>query len=533
MKKTIIVLCMILAAGLIFAGGGSQGTRAVADDPSAKYTFSFATLNWGQIHGTEFNTDDVSMHLRNKFNFEWDVIQNTWTDWVTNPRIWINSMDMPDMVWTDFSYADYSTFLEQDLIKRFPAGWKEKYPSLAKVFIESGLGPELEKRLPGEQAVIPNIASMNFRQTSPRLATHASIWFRKDWATALGMPIKDHYTLKEFTGMVEKFNAEGMSLPGVTRGRTDPWNLSASSLPGAYIISQWPYANGFYKNDSGRYAWGPDDPRTFELLTYMKEAVSRGVISPNFASYKNEEEHGYFYTGQAFAMYGHGWIEYASRYRNEFQAATGLDPFECLHQTVLTDENGYYQQIEQPNYWSCIYFNPKMSDAKFARLLSLLDYIASPEGQSYIRMGFEGKDYIRNGSQITITRPRDENGNFRDIHAMYPVNGILSHITIVLDDFASMSPAIPQRYFESVYAMYATKQRIGVDTGTVRALDYDMTFFNGPNFLRRPTTTTVNQDFVRIAMMDGDLRTNYNNWIRDMRPVVDPVLAELNAAFGR
>jgi hypothetical protein len=34
-------------------------------------------------------------------------------------------------------------------------------------------------------------------------------------------------------------------------------------------------------------------------------------------------------------------------------------------------------------------------------------------------------------------------------------------------------------------------------------------------------------------MMDGDLRTNYNNWLKEMHAVVDPVLAELNAAFGK
>ena len=535
MKKTVILfLAVVLAIGMVFAGGGGQQSSGAGgqDDLSRHEKFTFATLNWGQIHGTEFNTDDVSQHLRKKFNFEWDVIQMTWADWIDRPRIWINSMDMPDLIWTDFNFNDYKNYAEQGLIKRFPSGWKQRYPNLAKVFNESMLGPELEKRVQGEQAIIPNIASMMFKQTSPRLAHHMSIWFRKDWAQALGMPIKDHYTLKEFTAMVEKFNAQGSSLRGVTPGRTGPWNLSTDRL-GVFLETQFVYALSFYKNDSGRYVWGPDDPQVFELVRYMKEAIDKGIVSPNFASYRNQEEDVLFYNGQAFAMYSHGWIEYAARFRNEFQAATGLDPFDCLHQAVLTDDKGLYQQVEQLNFWSCIYFNPKMSDAKFSRLLSLLDYIASPEGQDYIRLGFEGKDYTRNGNVINITRPRDSSGNFQDIMAMYPVTGILSHITIVLDDFANRSPAIPQRYFESVLNMFATKQRIGVDTGTVRAYDFDYFFFDGPNKIKFPSATNIMADIVRVAMMSGDLRTNYNNWLREMRPVVDPVLAELNTAFGR
>jgi len=79
--------------------------------------------------------------------------------------------------------------------------------------------------------------------------------------------------------------------------------------------------------------------------------------------------------------------------------------------------------------------------------------------------------------------------------------------------------------------MFATKKKIGVDTGTVTAVDFDLFFFDGPAYLRFPQN--ISSEMVRVAMEPGDLRTNYNNWLREMRPLVDPVLAELNAAFGR
>jgi putative aldouronate transport system substrate-binding protein len=127
MKKKAIFLSVFLIAALLpaalFAGGGRQGAAEASsvDDLSVPYKFSFAMLNWGQLHGMDFNNDDVAQYFRKKFNFEWDVIQTTWADWEERPRIWINSMDMPDLVFDNFNYNDYRNWVDQDLLKRLPA----------------------------------------------------------------------------------------------------------------------------------------------------------------------------------------------------------------------------------------------------------------------------------------------------------------------------------------------------------------------------------------------------------------------------
>jgi hypothetical protein len=79
--------------------------------------------------------------------------------------------------------------------------------------------------------------------------------------------------------------------------------------------------------------------------------------------------------------------------------------------------------------------------------------------------------------------------------------------------------------------MYAAKERLGNKTGSTKHTDFDLFFFDGPNYRR--FNIDVGAEIVRVCLEPGDLRTNYNNWLRDMRPVVDPVLQELNAAFRR
>jgi putative aldouronate transport system substrate-binding protein len=523
---------MLLAlAGVLLAGGCSgkkQAPTAGGDDLSQRYTFSIGILNPGNMVGTDFNSDDVAQHFRNRFNFTWDVSQYGWDQYGQIEKIWINTMDMPDVVFCPFGFNDYKNWTEQGLVKQFPAGWKDQYPNLAVVFERSTLGPELERRF-GNIAYFPS--TLGEMPTKPRLVMHHSIVFRKDWARALGFEIKNQYTLQEFTAMIERFMAEGSSLPGVVQGRTDTWNLSAVRVVAAFLNSQWIYATQFYKNDEGRYVWGPDNPRTFELTEQMKNAIGRGIVSRNFASFQGEEQDALFATGQAFAIYNGAHIQLMNRYFNQFREATGLDPYDCLQQAVLTDPDGRLQEMESLNYWCGLYFNPDMSDAKFARLLSILDAVASPEGQNLVRWGFEGKDYTVDGGTMTVTRSKDANGNFMSIESLYPGAGVFSYVPMNGGGLDFIDPANPPGIVNSVKTMYAVKQSLGVDTGTVRPYNFETAFFDGPSFIR--FNINAGAELIRIAGMPGDLRTNYDNWLRNVRPVVDPVLAELNAAFGK
>jgi putative aldouronate transport system substrate-binding protein len=482
------------------------------------------------MHGTDFISDELAQYFQKKFNFEWDVIPTTFADWGEKARIWITAGDMPDMIWADLNQNDYKNWVAQDLLKRLPDNWKQKYPNLVKAYDASPIGPYLEGQVGGTTAVIPNPIFFN-KPTSPKLASHGSLFFRKDWAKALGFEIKDTYTLGEVNAMVEKFMAEGSSLPGVTQGRVDTWNLDTNDVVGAYLTSQWADANGFYKDATGKYVWGPDDPKTFELVKGMKDAINRGIVSRNFASFRNDEETQLFYTGQAFATMASGYAEFVYKDYNRFQDTLGLDPFEHIQQAVLIDADGYVQGYDSLNYWSCYYFSPELTDAKMERILTIMNYVASDEGQDIVRLGFEGKDYTRDGNTVTINRPLDANGNFISLYEMYPGSGIYSHMAVCADDFVARNPAIPERYHNTVRTMYATKQRLGVDSGVMKDFNFELTFFDGPNKVK--FNTDVGGELVRVCLMDGDLKTNYDNWLRDMRPVVDPVLKELNDAFGK
>jgi hypothetical protein len=114
--------------------------------------------------------------------------------------------------------------------------------------------------------------------------------------------------------------------------------------------------------------------------------------------------------------------------------------------------------------------------------------------------------------------------------ALYPYTRLWYHPPITYDDFAGVNPAIPRAYHDVANTMWANKQKYGNDTGTMHNPNIELQYFNGPNYLKRDTNM-VGDGILGVIAQRGDLRTNYDNWVKSMRPVVDPILKELNDAL--
>ena len=98
-----------------------------------------------KFSGTFFDADnswkdnDMYKLVADKFNIDMDFVAISWSDWVEKQRIWINSGDMPDVLFWDFNYSDYLNFSDQGLIRELPEGWEEKYSNLYSTVKQSGI----------------------------------------------------------------------------------------------------------------------------------------------------------------------------------------------------------------------------------------------------------------------------------------------------------------------------------------------------------------------------------------------------------
>ncbi|MCZ4151259.1 ABC transporter substrate-binding protein, partial [Escherichia coli] len=128
---------------------------------------------------------------------------------------------------------------------------------------------------------------------------------------------------------------------------------------------------------------------------------------------------------------------------------------------------GKYRNLEQANFWSALVFNPDISDEKFERIMDLLDYSTSKEGQMLINMGFEGTDwkYDENNELVSLL---PEGTTLED---KYPAR--FEGLYLLGDDFSVINPAIKKDYRDRAVKLFQEKAELGSKSNSLAAYDWD------------------------------------------------------------
>ena len=141
-----VLMCILILFGMTACGGGDKevtkdttlkatsqtgGETTAADKFAKRIKFSATSINLPE--NVDFMSDDIYKTFDKKFNFEYELINITWETWAEKNRIWISSGDMPDMVFWDFNLKDYTSYVDQGLVKALPKDYADKYPNLGTV----------------------------------------------------------------------------------------------------------------------------------------------------------------------------------------------------------------------------------------------------------------------------------------------------------------------------------------------------------------------------------------------------------------
>ncbi len=493
-------------------------------DYSEPMTISYAAV--AMVEGVDYNADDLSKHFQEKFNITWEPIALTWDNWSDKTRIWINSNDMPDFVMWDFNYGDYINYSEQGLIRQLPDGWKERWPNMAKVYENTGIGEALEEKL-GAAYMIPRV--IYFDKPTDPLVSHTNLWIRQDWARDVGFEVKDKYSpseIIEYARLLKEADPVG-------NGKTLPIDMSPDNLATVFLTPYNVNNSGFYKGGDGKYHWGAADESTLEGLKLYSQAYREGLINQDFFALKNNEEVSHYESGISGVIYQQGFGRSMKLTSERYATNSGGDPKTDIHMAYLVDDEGHFRAKENTNFWTASIFSPNMEEAKFERLMDLLEYSASEEGQNLIRMGFEGKEWERDADgNITITREKNEDGNFINLDTIYPsLNPLYNNLSILPDDFGLHDPGLDKDIVEIVDARFAGKQKDGCDAGTVEPIDWDLYFFTSPSFEK--TKYSYGEEYAKLIVMDGDIEANWRAWVEEKMPQVSIVLDEINEQLAK
>ena len=522
-KKAVSALCLA-AMALSFASCGSatSGSSQAASssgsfqgDYSETRTISLAVLD--NVTDEQWE-NDFHKFFKEKFNIAWDYNYVEWGSWDEKLRVWINSDDLPDVSIWNYNYTDFENYVNQGLLYEFPDDWKERWPNAAKAYEASPLNQELEERFGGTYVMLRPIYVYN-AQTDPVVNQIGVVGLRKDWAEAVGFELKDSYTVQETLEYARLVKEQD---PGNLGDQLIPLCLDPNNAMTHFVSSQCNHARtetAIYKNDEGVYTWGPAEEEVLEALKVYQQAYREGLLDPEFYLLNDDDKDKFYINGTA-AMYQMGGVaEFRQTCDTEMDKNLGLDSDEVVHTGIVNGDDGkYHNVVLGANYWSSLIFSPNISDENFERIMDLIDWTCTEEGQNVCNMGLEGVDWeYQDGEAVSLL------GEDTNVYDKYGAR--IESLYILEDDFAVNNPSIKEEYRTRMNDLAQLK--LDNAQGEYDDFDWDLEFYSSK--AKDQAQLDYAAEYANLIVQEGDLETNWRNWVDEKMVLIQPYLDELNS----
>ena len=545
MKRFFGIFLVLFAIGsFAYAGGGGQqrgssytpidfpGDWKPTHDYSNHVTITLANVQ--TIDGYDYSRGDpFASWWADAFNMTLEVTSLTFDNWSEMLRIWAASRDLPDVSIFNYiqgTHADAAGWVEQGLIKRLPNNWRNRWPNVARVFGVTTLGPQTE-RIFGGTYFLPR---SRFEVNLPHhpLPDHVSFFFRKDWAEAVGFPVKDVYTTSE---VIQYGNLIRQHDPGNLGARLLPISSRPNWAMRLFILSNFAHFDTFYRDNNGVWQWGPASERTLFGLRLWYQAFASGALNPDFFLLRDLEDYDQFrIAGISGGYYGEATSNhiYVNR-RLSFEPNVGLDADVAVGVATVVGEDGYYHLVDLINYWGAHMFNPDISNEKLDRWMDMLDFGSTDAGYHLQNLGFEGIDWRRGpgGELINLLPPGQAVGS---AVGKYPsITGNTMAGLKQGDDLSFDHPVRPLADRQDSWRLYQDRARLSTPQ-TLVEMDWDLFTFDSPN--RRRANLDFQVEFANLvtsASSEAHLETLWRQWIASQMPIIQPVLNELNTQLRR
>lgn len=553
-KLTALLLCLALVLSLAACGGNNESSTSSkteesssesssAEDSSALEESGTSTEGGDWFEGKDFSEkmtitlasvqiedgydytagDDWVKSWTDRFNVEWDIIPLTWDNWAERLRIWINSDDMPEMAVWNYVNGEAANYASQGLVKQLPDGWKDKYPNLAKANSDCPMSEMAEENFGGDFYLFRPIYSNN--RPTEKLATHMSLFLRKDWAEAADVEISRVMKVSEIMDYLAKVKEKN---PGNVSGDFYPLVTTSGNL--AQFVGAYNYHGSslpFYLGEDGQYHWNAADPETLEALKVLNKAYTDGLLHPEFYTFQEPDDHGTFYTtGTSAATIAGGMVSTLAEFEQHMRADLGVEFLDVAEIVTIADEDGNFHGTPLTNFWGANIFSPHIDDAKLDRILSMLDYSCTDEGQLEIRCGIKGVDwdFDEKGELYSNLGP-DE--NLWDKYALVPV---YVNMMVLSDDFMFQNPSYKQEIRDKVKQIHIDHQENSTDKTFPMEPDWNVELHDSQAL--NLASMEYGDEYAALIVKAGDIEANWQAWVNEKMPTIQPVLDELNEKLG-
>ncbi len=537
MKKTICgILAAVLAISMLFTGCGNK-TETSGDGDRLKITIGFprADETWAN--------DEYYNYITDKFNVDIEFKALAGSNSTEKARIWINSGDMPDAVWTYYTMDEYKQYAEQGLIAKMPDDFNEKYPNLAFVNAMTGVEDIMREQVGGDfYAVLTsmdayrdyiedfkaafaegkNLKEMMYQQEYMALSV-AGFVYRKDWAEKLGIETDYIMDYEDFIDMARKFKEA--DLGNVGKNNTVAITADYTEAPNIFITAFNTSYKYFHKDETGKYVCGLLEDTTTEGVKAYSEAYRTGLLSPDFYTLKASDLNSIFCSQRSGVIFPRSNVHSFRTLYSDFEKANpGLKGDECLAVCWLRSTDGKVHVRQNSNGGNCgWFFNPNISEEKLSRLLELMDYCSSPEGGPQVRLGVPGVDYKFENGEYIVTREKNEGGNYDTLDKLYPSYDCFRymgnpHFDLTVD---------PNPYAKGEDE--ALKKAVREQDLSLLVWDPEREFYVSDDLTKFNATYEVNNLFAEVIVADGDPVEVWEKQRQKIAKDAEKIAADMNA----
>ncbi len=537
MKKTILaVLISVMAITGILSGCG--GDAKTSSDGEKRVTVS---VGYPKADDT-WKEDEYYRYITDKLNIDIDFRSLSSDSAAEKTRIWISSGDMPDMTYSPHLLMDeYKKYGEQGSVKTIPGEMIEKYPnlsfSLAMTSLLDGLKEagngdfyglvrpldHYHEKLADFRAAFEEGKDLSKMMLEPEYLDIDGYAFsyRKDWTEKLGIETDYIMEYDDFIDMVLKLKEA--DLGGVGAENTVGIAVDYTEAPNFFITAFNSSYKYFHKDENGKYVCGLLDESTTDGVLAYADAYRKGVIPPDFYTYRASDLDPLFCTGRAAVIFPQN---SGVAFYDKFEKANpGLKAEDCIGTCWVLSPDGKIHGREQTNAFGVYYFSPEISDEKLERLLALADYVSSKEGGPQVRLGVPGKDYKEENGEYINLREKDASGKMPDLSTLYPSYNFFQ---------AFLNPQFKSTGTRTGHAKNEHDNLMAAKTSYPLDLvktDRERDAYAADDYARFVATYEVNNLFAELITAEGNIEELWAAKRSEIAAAAESVVANMNAAL--
>lgn len=392
-KLLATTMATISAFGLASCGGnGSLGLDYDYTESDKKIEYTFFSSNWQDFEGQK--NDRIIKHLEDKFNVSINITGASGSTWQDRLSTEIADNNTPDLF---FALPDTSTLT--DYIK------KQVITDL-NPYIDKANATNLKEIFATEQYKKTTLINgKNYFVPQSVGYTTRIILVRKDWMgkwnESRGAAVdSEPKTLSEFTAMLSYFR------------NNDPDGNNKKDTYGLALSNNFDYVQDFFATFGIRPDYYIDDKGDYQLsvmtdeyktmLNWFKESNSNGNIYSDFYTLTESEAMQTFYQGVCGAIVSSGDL-LLDGIVNEIKNAYPKQNYQDLVTLIAppdSDDGKYQGAFKGWNfYWGGWCMSADVEEPM--RLIKILEYLFSQEGQKLMVYGLEGIHYTEENGVIT------------------------------------------------------------------------------------------------------------------------------------